>query len=43
MKIIEETRRQVDNEIKMLKQRPRISDKSKFLTKKNTPGKDLLI
>lgn len=31
MAIIEETRRQVDAEIKMLKQTPRISDKSKFI------------
>jgi hypothetical protein len=35
MAIIEETRRQVDREIKMMKQTPRISDKSKFLNKKN--------
>lgn len=34
MDIIEETRRQVDQEIKMLKQTPRISDKSKFLNMK---------
>jgi hypothetical protein len=35
MAMIEETRRQVDREIKMMKQTPRISDKSKFLNKKN--------
>jgi len=40
MAIIEETRRQVDQEIKMLKQTPRISDKSKFLNHKhNSKGK----
>lgn len=34
METIEETRRQVDREIKMMKQTPRISDKSKFLNQK---------
>lgn len=37
METIEETRRQVDREIKMMKQTPRISDKSKFLNRKNIP------
>jgi hypothetical protein len=37
METIEETRRQVDREIKMMKQTPRISDKSKFLNRKIIP------
>lgn len=36
MALIEETRRRVDQEIKMLKQTPKISDKSHFITKKVT-------
>ena len=36
MAIIEETRKQVDQEIKMLKHTPKISDKSKFLSKKTS-------
>ena len=44
MAIIEETRRQVDQEIKMLKQTPRISDKSKFLNqKKRSKGNSMSI
>lgn len=38
MALIEETRRQVDQEIKMMKQTPRISDKSNLMTKKVTVG-----
>jgi hypothetical protein len=33
-RVFRQVEKQVENEIKMFKQRPRISDKSKFLSKK---------